>query len=148
MSAHHRVDEGMRWRIAGRLEAGQSQAQVAKELDVTPSVISNLWKQFKNSGTVARKPGQGRPRAKTANDDRYLVLSAKHQRMSTATQLSRDLAAATGTSVSRKTVARRLHERGLYARKPAICAPLTPLPQKRAFTMVQTTPTLDTASMG
>ncbi|GIY66256.1 hypothetical protein CDAR_549521 [Caerostris darwini] len=43
MSEHHRLDEGMRWRIVGRLEAGRSQAQVARELDITPSVISNLW---------------------------------------------------------------------------------------------------------
>lgn len=126
MSEHHRLDDGMRWRIVGRIEAGQSQAQVARELDITPSVISNLWSQFKTSGTVCRRPGQGRPRASTANDDRYLVVSAKRQRTATPTQLSRDLAAATGTSISSKTVSRRLHERGLYARKPAICIPLTP----------------------
>ena len=42
MSDHHRADEGMRWRIVGRLEAGQSQTQVAKELKVMQSVISNL----------------------------------------------------------------------------------------------------------
>ncbi len=42
MSEHHRLEEGMRWRIVGRLEAGQSQVQVARELSVTPSVVSNL----------------------------------------------------------------------------------------------------------
>ena len=43
MSEHHRLDEGMRWRIVGRLVAGQSQAQFARELNITPSVIFNLW---------------------------------------------------------------------------------------------------------
>ena len=42
MREHHHLDEGMRWRIVGRLEAGQSHAQVARELNITPSVISNL----------------------------------------------------------------------------------------------------------
>ncbi|KFM71243.1 hypothetical protein X975_24107, partial [Stegodyphus mimosarum] len=55
MSTHHHLDEGMRWRIVGKLEAGQYQAQVARELDVTLSVISNLWDQFQNSGSVSRR---------------------------------------------------------------------------------------------
>ena len=104
----------------GRLEASQSQAQVARELDVTLSVISNLWSQFKTSGTVCKRPGRGRPKGTTTNEDLYLFLSVKRHRTATASQLSRDLAAATGTSVSTKSVSRRLYERGLYARK-AVC---------------------------
>ena len=73
MSEHHHFDEDMRWRIVGRLEAGQSQAQVAKELDITPSVISNLWSYFKTSGKVCRRPGQGRPRTTTANEGPVFV---------------------------------------------------------------------------
>ncbi len=42
MSEHRRLEEGMRWKIVGGIEAGQSQAQVARELKVTPSVVSNL----------------------------------------------------------------------------------------------------------
>ncbi len=53
MSEHHRLEEGMRWRIVGRLEAGQSQAQVARELSVTSSVVLNLWSQFQISGAVS-----------------------------------------------------------------------------------------------
>ena len=76
------------------------------------------------------------------NEDRYLFLSAKRQRTATANQLSRDLAAATGT------VSRSLLERGLYVRKIVICIPLTPLAQKSAYITVQTTSELDAASMG
>ena len=113
-------------------EAGQSQTQVARELDITPSVISNLGSQFKTSGTVCKQPEQGRPSATTANEDPYLLLSTKRQRSSTATQLSRDLADATRTPISSKTVSRRLHERELCARKPAICISLTPQKKARA----------------
>ncbi|XP_054709011.1 nephrin-like [Uloborus diversus] len=118
MSEHHRLGEGMRWRIVGRLEAEQSRAQVARELGVTPSVVSNLWSGCKNGGTVSRRPGQGCLRTTTPNKDQYLLLTTKCQMTYTVTQLSRSLAATIRTLVLRKTVARRLGERGLYARKP------------------------------
>lgn len=118
MSEHHRLDDGLRWRTVGRIEAGQSQAQVARELGVTPSIVSTLWSQFQNSGTGSRRPGQGRPRATTPRENQYLLLTAKRQRTSTATQLSRDLAAATGTLVSRKTGERGSVKEGCMPGRP------------------------------
>ncbi|GFV45779.1 transposable element Tcb2 transposase [Trichonephila clavipes] len=44
---------------------------------------------------------------------------------STASDLSRQLSSATGTTVSRQTVYRRLGHIGLYARRPARCVPFT-----------------------
>lgn len=125
MSHHQRLDDGMRWRIVGRLEAGQSQVQICREFNLTPSVVCNLWKQFQDTGSIKRKPGQGRPRATTARDDRYLAVLARRHRGATASQLSRDLSAATGTRISRVTVSKRLNERGLFARRPAVCVPLS-----------------------
>ncbi|GBM14259.1 hypothetical protein AVEN_167339-1 [Araneus ventricosus] len=125
MSNHLRLDDGMRWRIVGRLEAGQSQVQICREFNLTPSVVRNLWKQFQDTGSIERKPGQGRPRATTATEDRYLSIIARRNRGATASQLSRDLYAATGTRVSRVTVSKRLHETGLLAKRPAVCVPLT-----------------------
>ncbi|GBL80570.1 Transposable element Tcb2 transposase [Araneus ventricosus] len=125
MSNHQRLDDGMRWRIVGRLEAGQSQVQICREFNLTPSVVCNLWKQFQDTGSIERKPRQGRPRATTSTDDRYSSIIARCNRGATASQLSRDLYAATGTSVSRVTVSKRLHETGLFARRPAVCVPLT-----------------------
>ena len=51
--------------------------------------------------------------------------------MATATQLSRDLAAATGTSISSKTVSKRLHERWLYARKALVTSHSLPPTKER-----------------
>ncbi|GBO08894.1 hypothetical protein AVEN_224414-1, partial [Araneus ventricosus] len=59
MSNHQRLDDGMRWRIVGRLEAGQSQVQICREFNLTPSVVCNLWKQFQDTGSIQRKPGGG-----------------------------------------------------------------------------------------
>ncbi|GBN69148.1 hypothetical protein AVEN_128501-1 [Araneus ventricosus] len=58
MSNHQRLDDGMRWRIVWRLEAGQSQVQICREFNLTPSVVCNLWKQFQDTGSIERKPGQ------------------------------------------------------------------------------------------
>ncbi|GBM48120.1 hypothetical protein AVEN_116836-1 [Araneus ventricosus] len=125
MSNHQRLDDGMRWRIVGRLETGQSQVQICREFNLTPSIVCNLRKQFQDTGSIERKPGQGRPRATTATEDRYLSIISKRNRGATASQLSRDLYAATGTRVSRVTVSKTLHETGLFARRPAVCVPLT-----------------------
>ncbi|GFW17571.1 transposable element Tcb1 transposase [Trichonephila clavipes] len=61
----------------------------------------------------------------TPNEDRYLAVTAKRNRRSTASDLSRQLSSATGTTVSRKTVYRHLGHIGLYARRPVRCVLLT-----------------------
>ncbi|GFX82688.1 transposable element Tcb1 transposase [Trichonephila clavipes] len=54
-----------------------------------------------------------------------LAVTAKRNRRSTASELSRQLSSATSTTVSRRTVYRRLGHIGLYACKPVRCVPLT-----------------------
>ncbi|GFW27357.1 hypothetical protein TNCV_2832571 [Trichonephila clavipes] len=53
-------------------------------------------------------------------------LRARRNRTENATQLQRQLLLATGRRVSSQTVRNRLHEGGLYARRPMVCIPLTP----------------------
>ncbi|GFU08332.1 transposable element Tcb1 transposase [Trichonephila clavipes] len=55
----------------------------------------------------------------------YFAVTAKRNRRSTASDLSRQLSSATGMTVSRQTVCRRLEHIGLYARRPVRCVPLT-----------------------
>ncbi|GFV01926.1 HTH_Tnp_Tc3_2 domain-containing protein [Trichonephila clavipes] len=55
----------------------------------------------------------------------YLAVTAKRNRQSTASDLSRQLSSATVTTVSRQTVYRRLGHIGLYARRPVRSIPLT-----------------------
>ncbi|GFW51153.1 HTH_Tnp_Tc3_2 domain-containing protein [Trichonephila clavipes] len=77
--------------------------------------------------------GQGRPRTTTAGEDRHLSITARSNRMATAYRLSRYLYAATGTHVSRVTVSKRLYERGLFARRPAVCVALTSMKRRVCF---------------
>ncbi|GFU65153.1 transposable element Tcb2 transposase [Trichonephila clavipes] len=78
------------------------------------------------TGNVRRLPGAGRPRTTTSTDGRYIQLTARRNRTENATQLQRQLLLATGRRVSSQTVRNRLHEGGLYARRPMVCIPLTP----------------------
>ncbi|GFX24043.1 transposable element Tcb1 transposase [Trichonephila clavipes] len=58
-------------------------------------------------------------------EDRYLAVNAKRNRRSRASDLFRQLSSATGTTVSRQTVYRRLGHIVLYGRRPVRCVPLT-----------------------
>ncbi|KFM59504.1 hypothetical protein X975_12997, partial [Stegodyphus mimosarum] len=120
MSNRQRLDDGKRWRIVGRLEAGQSQVQICRECNLTPSLVCNLWKQFQDTGSIKRKHGQGHPKATTAREDRYLSILVRRNRAAKASQLSRNLYAVTGTCVTRVTDSKRLNDRGLFARRPAV----------------------------
>ncbi|GFW38344.1 transposable element Tcb1 transposase [Trichonephila clavipes] len=55
------------------------------------------------------------------NDSKMMPINKR----CTASDLSRHLSSATGTTVSRQTVYRRLGHIGLYARRPVRCVPLT-----------------------
>ncbi|GFW33397.1 transposable element Tcb1 transposase [Trichonephila clavipes] len=99
--------------------------EVSEELGIAQSVISRFWQRFQDDGNVSRCYSTGPLRVTTPNEDRYLAVTAKRNRRSTASDLSRQLFSATGTTVSRQTMYRRLGHIGLYARRPVRCVPLT-----------------------
>ncbi|GFU56065.1 transposable element Tcb2 transposase [Trichonephila clavipes] len=113
------------WIAVGRLEGGQTQAEVAQAIGVSQSVISRIWNRFLETESADRKPGEGRRRATTPNEDCYLVLTARRHRNMNATLLQQHLRSATDTTVSIQTVRNRLHGLGLYARRPLVCVRLT-----------------------
>lgn len=80
------------------LKRGQCQMQIARDIHLIPIIVSNIWKQFKNVGSIEKKgrrpgkrPGKGRPSTSTANEDRYLFITANVEQIATASQLCRDL---------------------------------------------------------
>ncbi|GFT32331.1 HTH_Tnp_Tc3_2 domain-containing protein [Trichonephila clavipes] len=95
-------------RIIGQLEWGRTQLEVSEELGITQNVISRLWQRFQNDGNVSRCYSTGRPQVTTPNEDQCLAVTAKRKRRSTASDLSCQLSSATGTTVSRQTMYRRL----------------------------------------
>ncbi|GBL74807.1 Transposable element Tcb1 transposase [Araneus ventricosus] len=75
---------------------------------------------------ASRRRGSGRRRITTTADDRYLLQCARRRRTLTARQLASQFSAAAGRHISRQTVSSRLHEGGLFARRPVVCVPLSP----------------------
>ncbi|GFX55981.1 transposable element Tcb2 transposase [Trichonephila clavipes] len=88
-------------------------------------VVVRIWNSFLETGSAGRRPGQGRRRATTTNEDRYLVLTARRDRNMNATLLQQHLRSATGTTVSTQSVINRLHGVGLYTHRPMVCVRLT-----------------------
>ncbi|GFW46686.1 transposable element Tc3 transposase [Trichonephila clavipes] len=62
----------------------------------------------------SRRHGGGRVRSTTPAEDRYIVLSAKRNRRTTAQQVANQFLAASGKQISLKTVARHLRGGELY----------------------------------
>ncbi|GFX86305.1 hypothetical protein TNCV_2561871 [Trichonephila clavipes] len=83
MSQRSHLTDSEAWRIVGWLEGGQTEAEVAQAIRVSQSVISRIWSVFWR----LKVQGQGRRRATTPNEDRYLVLTARRQRNMNATLL-------------------------------------------------------------
>ncbi|GFX35265.1 transposable element Tcb2 transposase [Trichonephila clavipes] len=86
MSSRNHIDDFMRGRIIGKIEEGRKITDVAREFDIAHSVVSRLWKSFKTTGMCSRRHGGGRVRSTTPAEDRYIVLSAKRNRRTTAQQ--------------------------------------------------------------
>ncbi|GFV44658.1 long-chain-fatty-acid--CoA ligase 5 [Trichonephila clavipes] len=79
----------------------------------TMSQLSHLTNS--EAWRVVGRPGQGRRRSTTPNEDRYLVLTAQRHRNMNATFLQQHLCSATGTTVLTQTVRNRLHGVGVFS---------------------------------
>ncbi|GFW28839.1 transposable element Tc3 transposase [Trichonephila clavipes] len=82
------------------MEMGLSQADAARRLNVSRSVVQRLWDQYQSEDSVSRRPVPGRPRATTPAEDRFLALSARRRRTTTVPQLVADHFQASGRRLS------------------------------------------------
>jgi transposase len=101
------------------LQDGRSQRYVSRVLGVNHSTIVRLAQRHQETGSVDRRPGQGRRRVTSVRDDRFLRLTALRSRHCTARLLQSEMLTARDVEISLQTVRNRLREDNIRAHVPA-----------------------------
>ncbi|GFW73713.1 transposable element Tcb1 transposase [Trichonephila clavipes] len=115
MPSRHHIEDFMRGLIIGKIEEGRKITDVAREFEIAHSVVSRLWKSFKTTGMCSRRHGGGRVRSTTPAEDRYIVLSAKRNRRTTAQQVANQFLAASGKQISRKNCCQTFEDESRFS---------------------------------
>ncbi|GFT30280.1 hypothetical protein TNCV_3467271 [Trichonephila clavipes] len=83
MSQRSHLTDSEAWRVIGRLEGCQTQAEVAQAIGVSQSGISRIWNRFLETGSAGRRPdkvvdGQQRPMKIVISVNGWETLKYKH----------------------------------------------------------------------
>ncbi|GFX42010.1 transposable element Tcb1 transposase [Trichonephila clavipes] len=90
MAQRKHLDDFLRGIIIGGLECERTQLEVSEELGISQSGISRLWQRFQDDGNVSGCYNTGRPELQCRmRTGIYLAVTAKRNRLSTASDLSR-----------------------------------------------------------
>ncbi|GFW72211.1 uncharacterized protein TNCV_702481 [Trichonephila clavipes] len=77
MSERSRLSDSLWWTVVGWMEMGLSQANAARRLNVSHSVVHSLCNQYQTEASVSRRHVPGQPRATIPAGDRFIALSAE-----------------------------------------------------------------------
>lgn len=111
-----------RGRIIGLSEGGMTPGAIAQELGLHRSTVHKWIKRWQEQGSVSTKPGSGRPKATTPEQDEAIVERAQERPLTPVVNYPRDLHLA----CSVPTVRRRLHAANIKCHVPAVKEVLTP----------------------
>ncbi|GFV43391.1 hypothetical protein TNCV_886291 [Trichonephila clavipes] len=100
MSSRHHIDDFMRGRIIGKIEEGRKITDVAGSSTSLTALFHGCGSHLKLLECVV--DGKVVLRSTTPAEDRYIVLSAKRNRHTTAQQVANQFLAASGKQISRK----------------------------------------------
>jgi transposase len=120
-----RLDPATRNIANGRLQAGESQNEVARTLNVNQCTISRLWNIFQQTGSTNDRQRSGRPCITTPGQDRYIRVFHLQNRTVAASPTAARIPGF--RRISSQTVRNRLRQHGIRPRRPHFVAVLTPL---------------------
>ena len=86
------------------LTAGMSARDVARHFQHHETTLSRLLNRFQQTGNVADRPGSGRPRKITLQEDSFLTTSSRRNGFLSSRKLGRLLRYAISTRVCDRTV--------------------------------------------
>ncbi|GFV22138.1 transposable element Tcb2 transposase [Trichonephila clavipes] len=103
------------------MEMGFSQADAARRLNVSRSVVQRLWDQYQSEDSVSRRPVPADHELQHLQKTVSSSFGTK-EKNHYSPPLVADHFQASGRRISATTVRNRLHNAGLYARRPVVCA--------------------------
>ena len=118
-----RLDPATRNIAIGRLQAGESQHEVTRTLNVNQSTISRLWNRFQQSGSTNDRQRSGRPRITTPGQDRYIRVFHLRNRTVVASTTAAGIPEL--RRIDSQTVCNRLRQHGIIPRRPYFGVVLT-----------------------
>ena len=95
---------------------GQSNREAAKHIGCNQSIVSKVYKRWKEERSVEVQKRSGRPRKSNEKMDRVIWRMSKKDRFKSANLIRPCLLKHYGLSLSSRTVRRRLNEGGLFGR--------------------------------
>ena len=120
-----RLDPATRNIAIGRLQAGESQNEVARTLNANQSTISRLWNRFQQTCSTNNYQRSGRPRITTPGQYPYIRVFHLRNRPVVASTTAAGIHGL--RRISSQTVRNRLRQHGIRPRRPYFGAVLTPL---------------------
>lgn len=101
------------------VEEGWSYRRIAGRFGVSHTSVSRMLQRYRETGNHTRRAGQGRHRATTPVQDRFLRISTLRQRFVTTRMLQSQFQDVEGARISIETIRQRLKEANLQPRIPA-----------------------------
>ena len=105
----------LRARIIGMTESGKSVRNIARDLGISKSTVSQWIRRWQETGCLTDNPKGRPPRKTTAEEDNSVIQAAERNSHSNAVAIRQEL----GLQITAKTVRLRLHEAGIHHRVPS-----------------------------
>ncbi|GFU56304.1 transposable element Tcb2 transposase [Trichonephila clavipes] len=123
---YEQLSQFERGKIIGILEAGWSATEVTRQLDLSDCVVRRCWNQWIRKMLFTRRPGSGRPRLTSRQENRHVVRNARVQPTASSAAIQAQVVPSLGAPVSSRTMRRCLGEGYSGSRHPLRVLPLTP----------------------